>query len=171
MEDVVPSWSMDSKWIYYGGNRDGTWQVWKKPLDGGPAVQVTRNGGFAAFESPDGRFVYYAKARNLPGLWRVPVEGGQEIEVLPDLAAGYWGYFAVTPRGIYYIDHPTPTATPLLRLFDPQSGRKTTLFELSRQPQIGTSAFAVSPDMKYVLIAQQDHSSSDIMLADRSAER
>jgi Tol biopolymer transport system component/serine/threonine protein kinase len=171
MEVVVPSWSMDSKWVYYGGNRDGVWQVWKKPLDGGAAVQVTRNGGFAAFESPDGRYVYYAKARNVPGLWRVPVEGGQEIEILPDLQAGYWGYFALTPHGVFYVDQPTPASPAVLRLFDTQTGRKTTLFELPKPLQIGTSAFAVSPDGKHVLIAQQDHSSSDIMLAERAVDR
>jgi Tol biopolymer transport system component/serine/threonine protein kinase len=166
-ENVVPSWSADSNWVYYGGNRDGVWQVWKKPVEDGAAVQVTRNGGFAAFESPDGRYVYYAKARNVPGLWRVAVEGGQEIEVLPDLQAGYWGYFAVTSRGIYYVEGTSPLTPAVLRLFDPQTGRKTGLFELTRPLQVGTSAFAVSPDLKSILVAQQDHSSSDIVLAER----
>jgi len=32
--------------------------------------QLTRHGGFAAFESLDGKTVYYAKDRDVPGLWR-----------------------------------------------------------------------------------------------------
>ena len=53
--DAVPSWSGDGRWVYFGSNRAGGLQVWKVPADGGPAIQVTRNGGFAAFESPDGK--------------------------------------------------------------------------------------------------------------------
>ena len=33
----------------------------KSPKDGGEAVQVTRSGGYAAFESPDGKYIYYSK--------------------------------------------------------------------------------------------------------------
>ena len=66
-EDVVPSWSRDGKSIYYASNRSGAWQVWRKPVDGGGAQQVTFQGGFAAFESPDGKYLYYAKGRSVPG--------------------------------------------------------------------------------------------------------
>ncbi len=55
--EVVPSWSRDGRWIYSASNRTGSGQVWKMPSTGGPAVQVTHQGGFAAFEPPDGRFL------------------------------------------------------------------------------------------------------------------
>src|SRR6266436_9285073 len=51
----VPSWSRDGRWIYFASDRTGGWEVWKMPSPGGSAVQVTRHGGFAGFESPDGR--------------------------------------------------------------------------------------------------------------------
>ena len=60
-DDVVPSWSGDGRWIYFASKRTGRWEVWKVPIDGGQAVQVTKHGGFAAFESRDGRSVFYAK--------------------------------------------------------------------------------------------------------------
>ncbi len=80
-DEVRPSWSGNGRWIYFGSDRTGTWQVWKLPSEGGPAVQVTRKGGREAFESPDGKSVYYHK-RDVPGIWRVPVEGGEEAQVL-----------------------------------------------------------------------------------------
>ena len=64
-DDVVPSWSNDGRWIYFASKRTGRWEVWKAPADGGQAVQVTKHGGFAAFESRDGQSVYYAKGDSM----------------------------------------------------------------------------------------------------------
>ena len=85
-------------------------------------VQVTHHGGFAAFESPDGRFLYYAKSMTVPGLWRIPTNGGEEIEVISSLEAGHWGYWAVVENGIYYLD---TTAKPGIAFFDIPTHRIT----------------------------------------------
>jgi Tol biopolymer transport system component len=74
-----PSWSKDGNWIYFGSNRRGVqWQIWKMRAAGGNAIQVTTDGGREAFESPDGKYVYYAGTETRPGIWRIPVSGGQE---------------------------------------------------------------------------------------------
>jgi dipeptidyl aminopeptidase/acylaminoacyl peptidase len=96
--DAVPSWSRDGRWIYYASDRSGGWEVWKMSSTGDAAVQVTRRGGFAAFESPDGKYLYYAKGSGVSGLWRIPVNGGEELEVIHWLETGYWGYWAVVRR-------------------------------------------------------------------------
>ena len=59
---------------------------------------------FAAFESPDGRYLYYAKGRSASGLWRKQLPAGTEELVLPQLKPGYWGYWAVVENGIYFAD-------------------------------------------------------------------
>jgi len=104
--DGVPSWSQDGKWIYFKSDRTGAWQTWKMPSEGGRAVQVTKRGGYAAFESMDGKTLYYAKGLEVPGLWQVPVEGGEETRVIEQLGAFLWGYWAVVEGGIYFT---TPT--------------------------------------------------------------
>ena len=76
--NVRPRWSRDARWIYFGSNRGGAKQIWKQPAQGGAAVQVTKmKGGSEAFESADGKFVFYAK-EDAPGIWKVPVEGGRK---------------------------------------------------------------------------------------------
>jgi Tol biopolymer transport system component/DNA-binding winged helix-turn-helix (wHTH) protein len=71
--EAAPNYSRDGRWIYFASDRGGSWNVWKMPAEGGPATQVTRNGGFFASGSPNGQYLYYAKAPDGPGLWRVPL--------------------------------------------------------------------------------------------------
>jgi Tol biopolymer transport system component len=88
--DVAPSWSRDGAWIYFASPRSGDLQIWKMSSEGGPAVQVTRKGGFEGFETEDGRFLLYVKGRETPGIWRVPTAGGEEILVSDCDQVGYW---------------------------------------------------------------------------------
>ena len=75
-DEALASWSHDGKSIYFGSDRSGEWQVWKMPAEGGNATQITQHGGAVAFESLDGRVVYYSKGRLETSLWMVPVGGG-----------------------------------------------------------------------------------------------
>ena len=47
-EEHAPGWSADGQWLYFSSNRTGTWQIWKQPITGDTATQVTSNGGFVA---------------------------------------------------------------------------------------------------------------------------
>jgi WD40-like Beta Propeller Repeat len=162
----VPSWSRDGKWIYFGSRRTGEWQVWKTPVDRGDAVQVTQQGGFAAFESTDGKFVYYAKGRADGGLYRVPVEGGEETLVFPELKPGFWGYWTLAPEGIYFADTTVGAASMSIHFFRFRDRRISRILTSDRPPMIGDSAMALSPDGGTLLYTQVDQSGSDIMLAD-----
>src|SRR6185312_1724089 len=44
-EEVEPRWSRDGRTIYFGSNRTGRLEVWKMPATGGPATQITKQGG------------------------------------------------------------------------------------------------------------------------------
>ena len=166
-EDVVPSWSTDGAWIYFASNRTGAWQVWRVRADGSVEEQVTRDGGFAAFESPDGHYLYYAKGRGAAGLWRKLLPNGLEEPVLPQLKAGFWGYWAIVEQGIYFADQPG-TAGPGAIFFYDLATRKVRLVAKTEKPLAVTdSAFAVSPDRRYILYTQVDQSGSDLFLLDR----
>jgi len=159
----VPSWSRDGRWIYFASDRTGSWEVWKMLSTGGSAVQVTHHGGFAAFESPDGKFLYYAKGHNVPGLWRIPVNGGEEIGLISSLQRGYWGYWAVVENGIYFLD---TTTKPRIAFFDITTHHITQVFDLENRPASANPGLAVSPDDRTILYTQLDSSDSDIILAE-----
>ena len=167
-QEVAPSWSRDGKWLYFSSNRTGRYEVWRMPAGGGEATQVTRYGGFFGVESPDGRYLYYVKALNMAGLWRMPVSGaGEEAEVLPRLPTGYQNYWSFGKSGIYYVEReevPGGGASYPLRYHDLRSGRDSIITHLKRRPF--NSGLSVSPDEKRFLYTQVDTSEIEIMLVE-----
>jgi serine/threonine protein kinase len=95
--NVRPSYSRDGKWIYFGSDRSGAWQIWKMPVGGGEAVQVTVNGGREAFESVDGRSLFYIKS-GARGVWKMNLDGGGEFQVEKTAVQSRW---AVGAKGLY----------------------------------------------------------------------
>ena len=164
-EDVVPSWSADGAWIYFASNRTGAWQVWRSPAAGGAEEQVTTEGGFSAFESPDGH-LYYAKGRGAAGLWRKKLPKGIEEPVLDELKPGFWGYWAVVEDGIFFADQ--VGRSPGGIFFYAFGSRKIRQVSKVDKPfAVTDSAFAVSPERRHILYTQIDQSGSDILMLDR----
>jgi Tol biopolymer transport system component len=158
-DGYLPSWSRDGRWIYFASGRSGRLEVWKMPAAGGPAAQVTRNGGMAAFESADGKYLYYDKNpySGPDSLYRMPVEGGQEVEVVPRLDG--WTSFGVTAKGVYFMPD-----SRTIRFLDPGSGRVSTLATVEKH--LAWQGFCVSPDDRFVVWAREDRVSSELMLVD-----
>jgi hypothetical protein len=132
---------------------------------GGQAIQITHHGGLDAFESPDGQFLYFTKDRGPGGIWRIPVDGGEEKPV-PELAnAGYWRYWAVRANGLYFISHEGAPPYPL-KVFDFATGRVTQLAVMDKEPLWWVPGLSIAPDGRSFLYAQLDASGSDIMMLD-----
>jgi len=108
-DDGGSSWSRNGNWIYFASNRTGRWETWKVSAGGGEAIQVTRNGGETAFESPDGKFIYYTKGDMSGPLWKMSVSGGEEGQVLPSVVAHA---FSLVNDGIYFIPGPPLGSLP-----------------------------------------------------------
>jgi Tol biopolymer transport system component len=166
-EDVVPSWSTDGTWIYYASNRTGTWQVWRVSSAGGQEEQVTREGGFAAFQSADGKCLYYAKGRSTAGLWRKQLPNGAEESVMADLRPGFWGCWAVAENGIYFADQAVSSNVGSIFFYDFATQKTRRIAQVQKPLAVADSAFAVSPDRRYILYTQIDESGSDINILER----
>jgi Tol biopolymer transport system component len=155
--DAIPSWSHDGRWIYFTSMRTGRNEIWKSPGTPGLEVQVTKNGGFMAFESADGKEIYYTKSR-VSGLWKMPSDGGEESKILDSV---FNRNFAITRRGIYYMEE--TNGGMLLRFFDLRTRRISTIAPLG---QISGVGLAVSPDEGSILYSQSDVLGSDLMLVE-----
>ncbi len=149
----IPSWSADGKWIYYHSDRDNRSEIWKISAKGGKPVQVTANGGRVAFESPDGRTLYYTKNEQ-PGLWALSLESGQEKKLL---AAEVDMEFAVTKDGIYYLAADSKS----VRFHSFATGNESEIAHLNVNLGQGLT---VSPDRKTFLFTAVLRGGSNVMI-------
>ena len=160
--DSAPSFSRDGRRVYFASNRDGGFQVWAlSPDDPAAPVRITRGGGFAAIEAPDGRTLFFTK-RNAHGaweLWRRPVGDGDEVQVLPSVAT--WGDFDVSAEGITWID--SAGRHPALRRLRLPDGPETLLARLPHRVAFGVS---VAPGSNDILYTQLDLETSELMLVE-----
>ena len=161
--NYMPSWSADGKWIFHKSDRSGADQIWKLPVAGGETVRVTRSGAVEAFESPDGKLIYYTKNGFGP-LWRAPAAGGTE-ELVPELKSfdriyRSWG---VHPEGIYFISRERGTRQTI-RFFSFATRQVRPLVVLDREPVWDYPDVALSADGRQLICAVLDQEVNDLML-------
>jgi Tol biopolymer transport system component len=167
-EETNPSWSPDGRWIYFRSDQAGIGQLWKAPAGGGTPIRLTTGEALRGFPSPDGRLLYFVRSADAPGLWSVPVDGGQEIFILADVRDGYW---AVADSGIFFLvpRQEGSTVPDGLRFF---AFATRTVSNLPAPPGgwrgMGglNPGFAAARDGRFVLWTRTDNAINDLMLID-----
>ena len=116
----------------------------------------------AGLDSTDGKFLYYSKGSvHGPALWRVPVEGGEEVEILE--AISDWSTFVPSERGIYFIPKREPTAGASIQFLSLASRKISTVATIHQPVFVGLT---VHPDGGSILYTQIDNEGSDLMLVE-----
>jgi Tol biopolymer transport system component len=160
--DAVPSWSHDGKSVYVASDRTGDWQVWKVAVDGSGEQQVTRGGGYVAFEARDGRTIFYTKDAASGLFSRTPDGRETRVTDLPQ-CKGYW---APAPDGLYMVDS-NAQGGPALDLFRFATRRlEVVRSSLPGEVACGETGLAAAPDgraLAYVAVNR----GSDLVLIDK----
>jgi Tol biopolymer transport system component/DNA-binding winged helix-turn-helix (wHTH) protein len=168
-DEVMPSFSHDGTRIYFASDRTGTWNVYSMPASGGPATQITTQGGFTAVESPDGKYLYYAKGFAQSGLWRVPVDGGEETEVVPELQPTLYGYWVETKDGIYFSSYgqfSIQSTKSSLSFYSFKTKKVTRVATLPYGVFGGAPGLEISPDGKRIYVVMVQGHGADLNLAE-----
>jgi Tol biopolymer transport system component len=100
----TPLWSPDGKWIVYTSNRNGKFQLFRKPSDGGGAEEELLSDDQLLFPgdwSHDGKYILYA--RGTPGaqdIWALPLEGDRKpFQVVPTTPSTFRNDPKLSPDG------------------------------------------------------------------------
>jgi serine/threonine protein kinase/Tol biopolymer transport system component len=158
-DNLAPSWSRDGQWIYFASDGGEGFQLWKVPLQGGSPIRVTTNGGIYGVESADRRFLYFSKWE-VPGIWRMPLAGGDERRILEESGDGDWYNWALGRNGIYLLNR---SAQPkeAIEYFELATGKRSTILFPDRRVDYGV---AVAPDERSIMYAQNDLYQSSLIL-------
>ena len=160
-DNVVPSWSRDGSSIYFASKRSGRLEIWRIPAGGGTAMQVTRSGGHTAFESTDGKTLYYTLSEDgAEGLYAKLLPDGEERHVLKEGVAARG--FAVVSDGVYYL-HARGQGSYEIRFQEFAGGQTRVIGDIDRGLSFG---LAVSPDRKTFLFSKYTDGGSDLMLVE-----
>ena len=125
-------------------------------MDDGIAVQVTQNGAFVGLESFDGKWFYFSKLSE-PGIWKIPVDGGDEVKILDDdIHKRNW---VLAVDGIYYMRELDSSFRIEYRNW--QSEQITVLAEIDGECG---HYLDVSPDRSWLLFTKIEQAESDIMM-------
>ena len=101
----------------------------------------------------------------MPGIWRIPVTGGEESPVIEQHRAGLWRYWAVTDQGIYLATAEVPSH-PLIEFFSFATRKFSPVAKLNTPLSKTDPGLAISPDGQWLLVLQMDESGSDIVMAE-----
>jgi len=160
--EIRPFWSRDGRWVYFGSNRNQEWQIWKIPVRGGKAVQVTTEpGSYRPVESPDGKTLYFEGwFTDHYAIWKKSIHDGDENELIR-LDSGFFDGWRLTQKGILFSKR---DADRVLKFgfYDFETGETRELFRHVRQG----FRFSASPDGRSLYFSQADRDESDIVLLD-----
>jgi Tol biopolymer transport system component/DNA-binding winged helix-turn-helix (wHTH) protein len=167
--DGDPSWSHDGQWIYFDSARtgEGELQIWKLPADGGEAIQLTWDGGYAPLESPDGKFLYYQKGTTL---CRVPQGGGQATKVLGGLST--YLNLAIVDKGIYFVPEQKAHSLSSIQFLDFQTNQIRRIASFGFEGPVGSgdlgddSGLAISPDGRWILYTRTNKGGAELRLVE-----
>ena len=157
---AVPFWSHDGKWIYFVGGKDDARgdRIYRVSPEGGHAEAVTSGRGYGPQESFDGQSLYFA-ASGAPAILEVATLNptGTEFPVpsMPLLSFGF--NWTVARDGIYFF----PSNDFKMLSFYSFATKQVRPIKTLGMVAFGSS---VSPDGRYILYAQVDEATGDIML-------
>ena len=111
--DVFPRFSPDGNWIAFSSNREGNYDVFVIPVQGGKARQLTFHSADdnVVGWTPDGRKVLFTSSRakgvfpSVATLFAVSVDGGMEQPVETDW--GYTGSYSPDGAKLAFMRHPS----------------------------------------------------------------
>ncbi len=135
--------------------------IFRLPLQGGNAKEVTEQGGSPIAQSADGRYLYFSQGRMSTTIARLDLQTGHQDELIHSLVPGYSDAWALSSRGIFFLGQ--EQNHPAVRLFNFANSAEEHIADFSGDlPQIEMFGFGASADGRRLWVVRADPVSSDI---------
>jgi Tol biopolymer transport system component len=109
-------WSPDGRWVAYGSDETGRWEVYVEPYPGpGPKVMISTGGGYGSVWSRDGKELFYRGGRGIPKMMAATIETEPEFRVIEykELFEKNYRRYDVGPDGRFLMIQEPEEPTPL----------------------------------------------------------
>lgn len=153
-------WSPDGSTLIYTALRNGQWDIYSIPADGGDETQLTNSNKHhdGSEYTPDGKYIYYNSFDSgSMEIWKMNADGSDQIQITKDKHSNWFPHFS--PNNMYmvylcYITHQAE-AHPFgqnvkLKIQDLKSGIINDLTEVFYGGQGTINVNSWSPDSKYI---------------------
>jgi Tol biopolymer transport system component len=80
-------WSPDGRFLTYTGGRNGNYDIYKIPVEGGDEIRLTTAEGLddGPEYTPDGQYIYFNSTRSgLMQIWRMKPDGSNQEQLTDD---------------------------------------------------------------------------------------
>ena len=107
-------WSPDGDWLTYTGERDGAYDIYKIPTDGGEEVRLTRAEGLddGSEYGPEGQHIYFNSVRSgSMELWRMKPDGSQKEQLTDDRFNNWFPHVSPDGEEIVFLSY-RPSVDP-----------------------------------------------------------
>jgi Tol biopolymer transport system component len=104
-------WSPDGRWLAYTGQRNGDYDVYKIPVDGGDEIRLTSAPGLddGPEYTPDGAYIYFNSVRSgRMQIWRMRPDGSEQQQITNDGFNNWFPHISPDGKWIVYIAFPPP---------------------------------------------------------------
>jgi len=99
-------WSPDGKFLIFTGGRDGEFDIYKIPVNGGDEINLTKSPGLddGPEYTPDGKYIYFNSTRSgLMQLWRMKPNGSEPERVTNDEFNNWFPHISPDGKWIVFL--------------------------------------------------------------------
>ncbi len=102
-------WSTDNKFLVYTGERDGDYDIYKIPANGGTEIRLTDAKGLddGSEYSPDGKYIYFNSTRTgKMQIWRMDADGKNQTQLTFDELNNWFPHVSPDNKTLVFISFP-----------------------------------------------------------------
>jgi Tol biopolymer transport system component len=102
-------WSADDKYLVYTAERNGAYNIFRIPSEGGDELQLTDTPTLddGPEYTPDGKYIYFNSARSgTMQIWRMDADGGNQTQITDDQYNNWFPHISPDGKWIVFISFP-----------------------------------------------------------------